>query len=207
MYRRVSTADSTPSCVLASLRAAEVEAAGQLAQDQDVGAGPDLGTQRRRRVERGVGGDGAQVGEELERRSQAEQRVLGPGGCRGIIPLRTAHGAEQDGVGGTACLEGGSRQRVTGRVDRGTADQLLVPAHLESEPRSGGLDAASRHVADLRADPVAGKVGHAVPPHGWLPAGVGTGSPPERRCRAASIASAAIGCSAMQLVDGRQIGA
>ena len=146
-----------PVVLLASLRTAEVEAAGQLAQDQDVGAGPDLGTHRRRRIERGVGGDGAQVGEELERRSQAEQRVLGPGWCRGIIPLRTAHGAEQDGVDGTARLEGGSRQRVTGRVDRGTADQLLVPAHLESEARSGGLDAASRHVATSGPIPSPGR--------------------------------------------------
>ncbi len=186
--------------LLASLRTAEVEAAGELAQDQDVGAGADLGTQRRRRVERGVGGDGAQVGEQLERRPQAEERVLGPRRRRRVIPLRAAHGAEQDSVGGTAGVEGGSRQRVTGRVDRRAADHLLVPGHLEFEPHSGGLDAASRHVADLRADPVTGKVGHAMPPHGWLPAGVGRGSPPERRCRAASIASAATGCSAISLL-------
>ena len=128
-----------------------------------------------------MGGDGAQVGEQLQGGSQAEQRVLGPGRCRGVVPLRAAHRSEQDGIGGTAGVEGGSRQRLTGRVDRRTADELLVPAHLEFETRSGRLDAASCHVANLRADPVAGKVGHAVPPHGWLPAGVGTGSPPERR--------------------------
>ncbi len=70
---------------------------------------------------------------------------------------------------------------------------------LEAEPHAGGVDAAARDVADLGADPVAGQVGDAMLPHGWLPAGVGTGSAGSRRWRAAATASAATGCSAMSL--------
>ena len=141
-----------------------------------------------------------QVREQLERRSQAEQRVLRARGCRRVIPSRAADRAEQDRIGGAAGVQGFVRQRLAGGIDRRTTDLALVPAHLEPEPGPGGIDAASRHVADLGPDPVAGQVGDAVLPHGWLPAGVGTGSPPARRWRAASTASAATGCSAISLL-------
>ncbi len=44
-YRSVSTAEVTPSDVLATLRSPEVEAAGQLAHDQEVGIPTDLRSQ------------------------------------------------------------------------------------------------------------------------------------------------------------------
>ena len=185
--------------LLAALGTAEVEAPGQLAQDQDVGAGADLRAQGRGSIERGVRRDRAQVGEQLEGRSKAEQGVLGPSRCRRVVPPGPPDGAEQHCVGPSAGIQGLLRQRLSRCVDGGAADQVLVPAQLESEPQPGGLDAASRDVADLGPDSVAGQVGDAVLPHGWLPAGVGTGSPPPRRWRAASTASAATGCSAISL--------
>ena len=79
---------------------AEVDAAGELAHDEHVGALDQLALERAGVEQRGDRADGAQVGVEAEALAQAEQPLLGPRRVRvGRVPLRPADGGEQDGVG------------------------------------------------------------------------------------------------------------
>ena len=50
--------------------------------------------------------DGAEIGVEPELGPDAEQSIFGSCLRQRIIPLRTAHGAEDDGVGAAARLNG-----------------------------------------------------------------------------------------------------
>ena len=141
------------SAVAVAPAVAEVDAAGELADDQQVGALDALAAQRARVEQRLAGPDGPQVREQPEALAEAEQALLGPGlvGIGGV-PLRAADGAEQHGVGrrhasSTSSVSGGAVL-----VDRGAADQVLV----DLEVAEVGEHADGRG-ADLRADPVAGQ--------------------------------------------------
>ena len=132
---------------------AEVDAAGELAHDEQVGALDALAAQRAGVEQRARRADRAQVGEQLEPLAQAEQALLGARLRRvGRVPLGAADGGEQDGVGVLAGLErlGGERGAVL--VDRGAADEVV--GQLEGadpvEDLAGG-------VHDLGPDPVTGK--------------------------------------------------
>ena len=134
---------------------AEVDAARQLADDQQVGAGDQFGPQGAGVHERGAGADRAQVGVEAETPAQPEQALLGPRRVGvGGIPLRPADGTEQDGVRAPAGLQHLVGQRRPVGVDGGAAGQVL--AELELVDR---LQQAARRGNDLRADPVAGQQG------------------------------------------------
>ena len=68
---------------------AEVDPAGELAHDEQVGALDQLALERARVVQRRDRPDRAQVGEQAEALAQAEQPLLGPGlGRVGGVPLR-----------------------------------------------------------------------------------------------------------------------
>ena len=113
---------------------AEVDAAGQLAHDQQVGAVDDLALQRAGVVERRQRPHRAQVGVQPEALAQPEQALLGArlGGV-GRVPLGPADGGEQDGVGG---LAGGQRlvgERGAVRVDRGAAEQVLLVVEVGAD--------------------------------------------------------------------------
>ena len=98
---------------------AEVDAAGELAHDEQVGALDDLAAQRAGVVERRQRADRAQVGVQAEALAQAEQALLGARRVGvGRVPLRAADRGEQHGVGAAA---GGERlvgQRGAVGVDR-----------------------------------------------------------------------------------------
>ena len=94
---------------------AEVGAAGQLAQDEDVEALHHLAPQRGGLGQRGIADGGAQVGEQVEVLAQPQQAGLGPDLVGHLVPLRPAHGAEQDGIGGV-----GLGQRLARRAARRT---------------------------------------------------------------------------------------
>ena len=132
---------------------AEVDAAGQLADDEQVGARDPLLAQRAGADERRARPHRAQVRVEAEALAEAEQALLGPRRVGvGGVPLRSADRAEQHGVGPAARLEHLVGERVAVGVDRGAADQLLVELEiaerLEHPPRGGD---------DLGPDPVAGQ--------------------------------------------------
>ena len=111
-----------------------VEAADELADDEDV----DPVRQR-----------GAQVRVHVQRAAELDEPLLRPD----LLPveLRRADRAEEDRVGGTRSLERALRQRRPMLADRGAAERQRL--ELERERRQHALGA--RH--HLGADPVAGK--------------------------------------------------
>ena len=79
-------------------RLAEIDAAGELADDEHVDAGQELRTERRGRHERRVDAHRAQVGEEAQAPAQCEEGLLGADRRLRVVPARAADGAEQDRV-------------------------------------------------------------------------------------------------------------
>ena len=105
---------------------AEVDAAGELADDEQVGAGDPLARAAGWRDQRRAGPDRAQVRVEAQPLAQAEQALLGARRVGvGRVPLRAADGAEQDRVGGPAGLEHPAGERDAVGVDRGAAERLI----------------------------------------------------------------------------------
>ncbi len=94
-------------------RRAEVEAAEKLADEEDVGASGDLCFQRRVFAELGVGDGRAQVGEAAQGLADGEQAGLGALVRRERVELVVAHGAEKNGVGLKAQVDGGLRAAVS----------------------------------------------------------------------------------------------
>ncbi len=141
---------------------AEVDAAGQLADHQQIGAGHQIGAQRAGAEQRRAGPHRAQVRVQAETLAQPQQALLGPRGGRvGRVPLRPSDGAEQDGVGAPARLQRLVGERGPVQVDRRAADHLL--GELELADR---LQQAASRRDDLGADPVAGQQGYPGPPVG-----------------------------------------
>ena len=137
---------------------AEVDAAGELAHDEQVGALDDLAPQRAGVQQRLDGAHRAQVRVQAQRLAQPEQPLLGARRVAGrcVSHLRSADGGQQHGVGLAA---GGQRlvgQRGPVGVDRRAAERVLgegeVAEAREDLERRGG---------DLGADPVPWKHGDA----------------------------------------------
>ncbi len=136
---------------------AEVDAAGQLADDEQVGAGDPLLAQRAGADQGRAGPDRAQVGVEAHPLAQPEQALLGARRARvGGVPLRAADGAKQDRVGALAGLEDLVGEGDAVLVDRAATHQALVVGELAE-----GGEHLARGGDDLGADPVAGKDDYA----------------------------------------------
>ncbi len=98
--------------------------------------------------------DRAEVGEDAHPPAQSEQPRLAAQRAAEVVPLRAAHGPEQDRVGATADVEGRGGQRHPRLVDGPAPDQPLLD--LEVDPGLGadrGED-TQRNAGDLGADPV-----------------------------------------------------
>jgi hypothetical protein len=134
---------------------AEIDPAGQFADDDHVDAGQELGAERRGGREGRLDGDRAQVRIQAESTAQREERLLRSDRGVRIRPRRTPDRTEQDGVGRTA---GGEVLVADGdpeRIDRGAADDVLRPVDHEPEPGAGDVDHAPSRSDDLRPDTVA----------------------------------------------------
>ena len=94
----------------AAARLAEVDVAGQLADQQDVQASHQFGLQRRRVRQLLVADGRAEVRKQAQRLAQAEDRLLGAQRALELVVLPVAHGAEQHRVGFLGQLEGGLGQ-------------------------------------------------------------------------------------------------
>ena len=144
---------------------AEVEAAGELAHDEQVHAFHRLALQRRAVGERRVHAGGAQVGVEVHCLANGEQALFRA--ARASVPLRAAHGAKEDGVGGEAGLAGGGGEGLTGGVDARAADGVGGEGEGVAEASGDGLQHLAGGGRDLGADAVAGEEDDAVG-HGLL---------------------------------------
>ena len=136
---------------------AEIGAARQFAQDEDVEALDVLALERGGLRQRRVADGGAQVGEQVEVLAQAQQAGLGADLVGHLVPFGPADGAEDDGVGGLRLGQRLVRQRHAVLVDGGAADQaglgLELRLALLVEEGNQPLDLGHH----LRADAVAGK--------------------------------------------------
>ncbi len=97
---RVDAAAAAVRQRLDAARLAEIDAAGELADDHHVEPADDLRLQRRGIDERIEDHRRPQVGEQRQVLAQAQQAALGLLGERQRVPLRAADGAEQHGIGG-----------------------------------------------------------------------------------------------------------
>ncbi len=138
---------------------AEIDATGELAKDQYVHPCHDLGPQRRPFDEARVGPYRTQIRIQAELLSQCKKAGLGACCRLGVIPLRAADGAEENGVGHTAGLQRRLRQRAPVSVDGGPTHGVLG----ERETLPGDTGKAFEHLAgfpnDLRTDAVTGEQG------------------------------------------------
>ena len=144
------------------LRLAEIDAAGQLAQDQDVEPLDQLALQRRGVGERRIADGGAEIGEDAELLAQPQQRRLRALLVGHLVPFRPADRAEDHRIGGERLRHRRLGDRHAMRVVGGAADQIL----LDLEGAEPGLvhegDDRLHLGHDLRADAVAGKKEDAV---------------------------------------------
>src|SRR5438270_4240436 len=101
----------------------EVDPAGKLAHDEDVGVLRYVGTQRRHLLEAGKDLRGAEVGEQAELFADAQQTGFRPD--LSVIPLVTADRPEKHGVRIAASLEGFVRQWIAVPVDRDPAKVMF----------------------------------------------------------------------------------
>ena len=175
----MSSAVRAPGSPDGSVRVAEVDPAGQLADDQEVDAREQLRAQRRRPGQGRVDGHRPEVGEQAEAAAQGEERLLGSDRRARVGPFRAADGPEQDRVGLAA---GGQVLVADGdpvRVDGGAADEVLRPVDAEAERLTGRVDDPARRRDDLRPDPVArdGRDAVSDPRGGCGPVAHGVDSP------------------------------
>ena len=119
---------------------AVVEAADELADDQQVSAGT---------------GGGTQVRVDVESATEGDQALLRPHGC--ALELREADCTEDDGVGRLARRQrqGGKRHALV--EDRAAAEGVLFDLELERE-RAEDVDRDRSH---LRSDSVSGQADDA----------------------------------------------
>ena len=111
------------------LAVAKVDAAGELAHDDEVGAAADLGLERRA-VDEGLGGKvaRAQVAVGTKLLAQLQDALLGADGRVGA-PFRAANGTEENGVGGAGSSDGLVGAGVIVRIDRSLCfeQRVLIP--------------------------------------------------------------------------------
>ncbi len=98
-------------------RRAEVEAAEEFADEEDVDVFGDLGAQRGAVGERGVGDRGAQVGEASEGLADLQEAGFGALVGREGVELVVADGTEQDGVAVERGVERRGGERGAGLGD------------------------------------------------------------------------------------------
>jgi hypothetical protein len=139
------------------LRLAEIDAAGQFAQDDDVEPLHDLALEARGVGERRIRDRGADIGEQSEVLAQPQQASLRAHIVGYVVPFRPAAGAEDDRIGGVRL-----RHRLVGngdlvRVVAAAADQRLLDVEL-GDPGAGKEGEEPFHLRHhFRSDAVAGE--------------------------------------------------
>jgi len=134
----------------ATARLAEVDVAGQLADDQDVQARHQLGLEAGGPHQLLVADGRAEVGKQAQVLAQAQNGLFGAQGPVELVVLPVAHGAKQHRIGRFGQGQRGLGQGVAVRVVGGAAHQGLL--HLEGQAQ--GLEHLDRFGHDFGADAV-----------------------------------------------------
>ena len=155
-----------PFAVGGAALVAEVQATGELAVDNQVGA-PDAGRlQRRMGQQHVVGHHGADVGEQTQLLAQAQQALLGAHGGGGVVVvLRVADGSEQHGIGGAAGFQGFVGQGVAGGVDGAGPHQVRDEVEVVVEAFGHGFEHFHGLPAHFGSDAIAGQHGYFLAYH------------------------------------------
>ncbi len=145
---------------------AEIGAAGQFAQNEDVEALDQLALQARGFGKRGIADGRAQVGEEVQLLPKLQDPRLGPDLESDLVPLRPADRAEDDGIGRLGLGQRRIGQRRAVLVDGDATDQ----GRLGGELGLGLLVQEGENALDLDhdlgTDAVAGHEKQLVVGHG-----------------------------------------
>jgi hypothetical protein len=146
-------------------RFAEINAAGELAQDNDIEALDGLALQTRSIGQRRINDGGANIGEQPKLFAQAQQPRLRPRLERHLVPFRPAYRAEDHGVAGMGLGHGRFGNGDLVRVIAGATDQVVLG--LEIGNAFLGVEAEQPlHLGhDFRADAVAGEQKEIVGRH------------------------------------------
>ena len=140
---------------------AEIHAAGELADHEEVGAVHQLLLERGFVDERLEGLHGAQVGVQAELLAHGQQALLRTHlGGRIVVIFGVADGAEKHRVGIQAGLVGHLREGVAETVDGAGAHVSEMVGHLVSELAADGVNAFDRLADDFGADAVPGQKGN-----------------------------------------------
>ena len=148
------------------LRLAEIDAARELAHDDDVEPLDDLALERRGVGEGRVADRRPEIGEQAEILAQAQEPGLRALVVGHRVPFRSADGAEQDGVRRLRALHGCVGDGDAMRVIRGPADQVGLRLEAGDAALAEPADELL-HLADhFRADAVAGQEEELMGSHG-----------------------------------------
>ncbi len=175
-------------------RLAEIDVAGELADDQDVQPRDDFGLERRGLHQSGKDPRRTQVGEQAQLLAQAAAAPA-PGAARAAA-CRTASRRRRRTASASASpgqRQGAARQRVAAGVIGGAAHVGLFGLDLQAG-RSSARSTLTRLGDDFGADPVTGQyrnlhvyssTDHAVSRIAMASPGCGAGAAPRRRgsCR------------------------
>jgi hypothetical protein len=135
----------------------EVHAAAELPQDHQVDVADHLGLERRLVEQRREGLHRAQVGVEVQVVAEAAQpaALLQRTGERHRVPLRSALGADQHGIGRTGGLDGLLEHPLAVDVPAGTVQQVVLEPEVEAQPIGDPVEDRTGGIDHFRADPVA----------------------------------------------------
>ena len=144
---------------------AEIDAAGELAQDDDIEPVHHLALEAGGVGERRIADRRADIGEQAELLAQAQQPRLRPHVIGHGIPFRAADRAEDDGVAGARLLHRRVGDRDLVGVEAGAADQPLFDLERAQAMRIHPVDELFHLGHHLGADAVAGKKEELVARH------------------------------------------
>ncbi len=134
---------------------AEIDAAGQFAEDDQIDAFDDLLLQRRTVRHHWRDLQRPQIGEQAHGLADRQQAFLGP--ALAAVPFGTADGAQQDRVGGDAGGAGRLWQGLARLVDGGAADQMFGEVEAVAIEVADHRQDVARGARHLRSDAVAGQ--------------------------------------------------
>ncbi|MNN05255.1 hypothetical protein D3C81_1180090 [compost metagenome] len=136
-------------------RGTEVDATGQLANDEDIQTRNDFRLERRRVGQLRVEDGRTQVGEQAQLRADLQQAALRADVTLDLVPLRATHGAQQHGIGLARTLQGFVGQRHAVLVDGRATDHVVLQAEAELELVVGQLQHLDRLGHDFRTNAIA----------------------------------------------------
>ena len=134
---------------------AEIDAARQFADDEQVRAGHAVLLQRGQVGRETADLHGTQVAVQTQGFTDAQQAFFGADGRVHMVPFRAADGTEHDGVRRVGSLFRHFRKGVAVGVDGAAAQQLLIVFQGKAELFGCRVHDADRGIHDLRANSVA----------------------------------------------------